>query len=149
MSQEDDILKAAVASPFISRGESEIDRKSFVNYLSINMGWIPPAAVEDLLKLAFLYGFVDEVDGRIRIAPGMDKVNMRDFNPQRIEEKLRNSKALLEMLALVKDPEKASERFRALRDKYGDHLHDEAIMLLVLRERDIEFSIRELMLKKS
>jgi len=86
LSQEDDILKAAVASPFISKGESEIDRKSFVNYLSINMGWIPPAAVEDLLKLAFLYGFVDEVDGRIRIAPGMDKVNMRDFNPQRIEE---------------------------------------------------------------
>ena len=149
MSQEDDILKAAVASPFISKGENEIDRKSFVNYLSINMGWIPPAAVEDLLKLAFLYGFIDEVDGRIRIAPGMDRVSMRDFNPQRIEEKLKGSKTLLNMLSLVKDPEEASEKFRALRDKYGDHLHDEAIMLLVLRERDIDFSIRELMLKKS
>lgn len=148
MSREGDIVKAAVASPFISYSVDEIDKKSFVNYISINMGWVPPKIAEDLLKLAFLYGFIEEIEDRIRITIDTKSISLRDFNPQSIEKVLNSSRAILDMFSLVNDPYEASVDFRELEDRYGEHLYDEAIMLLVLRKRDIEYRIRDIILKK-
>lgn len=150
MSQEDDVLKAVVASPFISYGVSELDKKSFVNYISINMGWVAPRVVDDILKLAFLHGFIEEVDDRIRITMDTGGISMKDFNPQRIEEVIKSSRRVLDMFSLVQDPYEASLEFRELKAKYGDKLYEEVIMLLILRKRDIEcnYSLKEQILNK-
>lgn len=148
MSRVGEIVKAAVASPFISYGVDEIDKKSFVNYISINMGWVPPKVAEDLLRLAFLYGFIEEIEDRIRITIDTKSISLRDFNPQSIEKVLNSSRAILDMFSLVSDPYEASVDFREFEDRYGEHLYDEAIMLLVLRKRDIEYRIRDIILKK-
>jgi hypothetical protein len=148
LSQEDKTLRAAVASPFISYGVSELDKKSFINYISINMGWIPPRVVEDLIRLAFLNGLIEEIDGRIRLAIDPKSVSMRDFDPKTIEDSLKGSRTVLEMLSLVSDPYESSAAFRELKARYGEHLHDEALMLMVLRKRDIEYRTKETILKK-
>jgi len=148
LSQEDKTLRAAVASPFISYGVSELDKKSFVNYVSISMGWVPPKVAEDLLKLAFLNGFIEEIDSRIRLTIDPKSVSMRDFDPKAIEDSLKGSRIVLDMLSLVSDPYEASAEFRELKARYGEHLHDEALMLMVLRKRDIEYRTKETILKK-
>jgi Uncharacterized protein conserved in archaea len=59
-------LKNIVASPFISRGINEIDRKTFVNYLSMNMGWLSPRVVEDLIEISEVYGLLWVEDDTIK-----------------------------------------------------------------------------------
>ena len=150
LSQEVDVLKAVVASPFISYSVNELSKKNFVNYISINMGWVAPRVVDDILKLAFLHGFIEEIDDRIRITLDTRGISMKDFNPQRIEEVIKSSRRVLDMFSLIQDPYEASLEFRELETKYGDKLYEEAIMLLILRKRDIEhnYSLKEQILKK-
>ncbi len=150
MSQEDDVLKAVVASPFISYSVNELDKKNFVNYISINMGWVAPRVVDDILKLAFLHGFIEEIDDRIRITIDTRGISMKDFNPQRIEDVIKSSRRVLDMFSLIQDPYEASLEFRELETRYAEYLYEEAIMLLILRKRDIEYnySLKEQILKK-
>jgi hypothetical protein len=150
LSQEDDVLKAVVASPFISYSVNELDKKNFVNYISINMGWVAPRVVDDILKLAFLHGFIEEIDDRIRITIDTRGISMKDFNPQRIEDVIKSSRRVLDMFSLIQDPYEASLEFRELETRYAEYLYEEAIMLLILRKRDIEYnySLKEQILKK-
>jgi len=148
-------LKNIVASPFISRGINEIDRKTFVNYLSMNMGWLSPAVVEDLIEISEVYGLLWVEDDTIKPLFDLKETSLRGFNPAGIEDDLKKENVLLDIFQFMIDTKlekrKLIEEIKELRAKFNDVVHMEVIALLLCRRHNLEYpeinSVEESLLK--
>ena len=136
-------LKNIVASPFVSRGRNEIDKKTFVNYLSMNMGWLSPSVVEDLIFFSEISGLLSVENNRIKPLFDIKETSLRNFNPAGIEDELKKEKSLTDIFQFMLDnnldKKKVIEEIKEIRVKFNDVIRMEVIALLLCRRHNLEY----------